>query len=196
MWKGYRYLALAVLLATIPACTDSNSNVIMVTGDRSFEPYEFCAPYSKNASGLLVEIWRLMAKANNIRIRYGCYERAEAQTAVSSGQADAIGGMVRSQKREELFYFVRRLVRNPPEYFYFDTNDYASEPDFADVVKKRTAIGVVDGDFVVEELLEKFPGINLKKYKSYIDVVKAADENRIDLFAMEEFVALTHLGIN
>jgi ABC-type amino acid transport substrate-binding protein len=195
MWKGCRYLALAVLLAALSACTDGKSSrVITVAGDRSFEPYEFCAPYSKYASGILVEIWRLMAKRNNIRVRYGCYDWAVAQAAVSSGHADAIGGMVRSPRREELFHFVRRLVRNPPEYFYFDTNDYASEPDFAAIVNKGTPIGVVDGDYVVEELLATFPGINLRKYKSYFDVVEAADENQIDFFAMEEFVASTHLN--
>ena len=195
MRKGCRYLALAVLLAALSACTDGKSSrVITVAGDRSFEPYEFCAPYSKYASGILVEIWRLMAKRNNIRIRYGCYDWAVAQAAVSSGHADAIGGMVRSPRREELFHFVRRLVRNPPEYFYFDTNDYASEPDFAAIVNKGTPIGVVDGDYVVEELLATFPGINLRKYKSYFDVVEAADQNQIDFFAMEEFVASTHLN--
>jgi ABC-type amino acid transport substrate-binding protein len=174
---------------------------VHVVGDRTFAPFESCGGLSNEATGILVNDWRLMADRSGIHIHYTCDDWEKAQQSVIKGQADAIGGMVRSPKREESFRFIRKLVPNPPEYFYYSAIMWPPDgkvPDFSSLVQARIPIGVVAGDYAQERVAQDYPTIRFHVFPSYKDVIEAAIARQINVFVMEESVAshwLDRLGI-
>ncbi len=189
-----RYALLAAIGMSLMGPATAEIGELHVVGDRTFYPYEFCSFLSNSARGILVDQWRLMASKSRYRVHYTCDDWAAAQEAVVKGQADAIGGMIKSPDRETKYQFIAPLVQNPAEYYYFRNSTYKTDPAFPQEVAAGTKIGVVKGDYAVEWLTNRYSKIRLEQYGSYEDVVKAAHDDQINLFVMEESISSHHLN--
>jgi ABC-type amino acid transport substrate-binding protein len=191
---AHRCLAIGAFFAALyPVIISAKITDVHVVGDRSFYPYEYCGSVGAAAHGILVEQWRSVGRKSGLRIHYTCDDWDAAQKTVISGKADAIGGMIMSPDRQTRFRFIRQLVRNPPEYVYWDANGYTTEPELRMLVRQGVDVAVTRGDYAVEWLTANLPGIKLRPYDSYVEVVRAAATGHIHVFVMEESVAAHHL---
>lgn len=159
---------------------------IKVVGDITYAPYE----YSEDgvSKGLLVDLWKKWSEKTGIPAEYVLYDWEVAQQKVKSGEADAVGGMMKDEGREKDFDFIRPVM-GLDEYVYyreskFKGSNFATFADLAPYV-----VGVVIADEAERKFRSEVPAALIKTYSTYKTVVESAIRGDVDIFLMEQPVA-------
>ena len=171
----YRLLAFALFFCLVAA--PAGATKLTVVGARACAPLEFAAA-SGEARGICVDVWKLWSKKTGIEIEYKLMDWAEAQKAVLTGEADAVGGMFFSRERRQRFDLVSPYME-VDTYAYFHQS-ISGIKGASDLTGFR--VGMVKGDRAVSYFREKDLDIAFKYYPSYGDMVESALAGEVKIF--------------
>jgi len=189
MQSRHLIIALALILSLIYSFSAHARERIVITGDRSYAPMEFTGA-SGEPRGMCVDIWKLWSKKTGIKIEYRLMDWADAQKEVLSGNADAVGGMFFSPRRNKVFELITPYL-DISTYIYFDKN-ITGIKDCRDL--SGFEVGIVKGDRAVSLLREKDSTISKKFFPSYKELLQAAKSGKIKVFICDAPIAAYYLA--
>lgn len=131
------------------------------------------------AIGLMVDMWRLWAKKQQVTIKFVLLPWLETLTEVANGNVDIHGGLVNTSLRQKTLQFSQSLLSIYTHlYIHKQLNTVSSLTDLTPY-----SIGVVQRSVHLEGLQKKHPELALKIYDSYPDLYQAALNNEVLVFA-------------
>lgn len=153
---------------------------ITVVMDNNYPPYSFL-----DANGQLVGIsidqWKLWEKKTGVSVKIVGMSWSGALTGMQNGQFDVIDTIFYSESRDKLFDFTPSYATiNVPIYF---SNDISGITDASTV--RGFTVAVKTGDAVID-VLQSAGSQNLAYYENYKDIVKAAANHEVTVFAIDE----------
>jgi two-component system, sensor histidine kinase and response regulator len=190
-WPRVRYriwIWISILIGAAPAwgaaaAEAPEQRVLRVVGDENYPPYLF-RNQDGQATGYLVDLWRLWETKTGVAVRIDVANWAEAQRTLLRGDADVIENIYRTPEREPSYDFSAPYADLPVAIYSHDSiqgiNDIAALRGFQ--------IGVMDGDACVEHLRREGI-INLRLYRDYTDLLMGALAEDIKLFCLDEYPA-------
>lgn len=182
-------LAGLLVFFAAPLLFASPRDKIVVVGDKSWTPL-IGVDADGQARGMIVDIWKLWSEKTGIEVEFRLMDWAKALRAVEDGHADVVAYMISSVERKKRFDFSNPYIEIPSVIFYDES--ICCPKDIADL--HNIEIGVVRSDYLVAHLQEKYPGLRLRQYPSYEDVIEAALSGEIKAFAMDTPVGQHHLS--
>lgn len=162
-------------------------DAIHVVTDDNYPPYLFRNDEGK-VEGYLVDYWQLWAKKTGIKVQLTATNWSDAQRMLLEGKADVIDMIFRTPAREQMHAFSAPYAILPVVIF-----SHASISGISSIATlKGFQIGVQAGDACIEKLAEQ--GIdNIVRYANYETLIRAAKEEQIKVFCLDEYPANFYL---
>lgn len=102
---------IAMAAVAVPPSGGELSRRIVVTNSASWVPYSFL-DHAGQPRGVLIELWRLFARKNNVEVEFKLVDWAKSLEMVRNGEADVHGGLTETdQRRESLYFYQREILR-------------------------------------------------------------------------------------
>lgn len=162
---------------------------IVVADDKDYPPYMFLDT-SGSPKGILVDVWELWSRKTGIAVEFQLMEWSAALDAVRDGRADAIGGMARTPKREELFDLTTQIAVIPSGIFFHDQlGGIKNVKDLAGF-----SVGIVGGDAARDVALSRYPELRFATFPGARELVGAAISGEIKVFISDVPVARHYLA--
>ncbi|MHC1782669.1 MAG: PAS domain S-box protein [Anaerolineaceae bacterium] len=190
IFKARLVIILAFVLIIFTACAPEISQTtkivrdpqkpIRVVSDNNYPPYVFLDDKG-NLQGILVDQWRLWEQKTGRKVKITGMDWSEALSRMEAGEFDVIDTIFYNETRAKLYDFTKPYATlNVPIYF---NNKISGITDPASL--KGFQVAVKSGDAVIEVLAEE--GVtDLKQYPSYEAIIKAAKNNEIIVFSVDE----------
>ena len=173
---------LAVWVPAAPA--ETSRPPLVVALDDNYPPYVF-RDADGNLKGILPDQWTLWARKTGVPVDLRAMEWSKAQQFMREGKADVLDTVFRTDERQQLYDFT-------PPYARITVPVYAHKSlgGIADVSSlKGFTVGVKAGDAVIGHLANR--GIEtLEEFPNYEDIVRAAKNQEIKVFSVDEPAAL------
>lgn len=152
---------------------------IDVVMDNNYPPFVFYDA-DHQLKGILIDEWALFQKKTGIKINIHAMDWSAALEGMEKGEYDVIDTIFKNPEREELYAFTEPYADIEVSVFFHKNisgiNTLESLKGFS-VAAKR-------GDQAVNVLLDA--GIeNITLYNSYEEIVKAASNNEVVIFAID-----------
>jgi diguanylate cyclase (GGDEF)-like protein len=161
---------------------------LVVANSASWVPYSFLDQEGQ-PRGILVDLWRLFAEANNIEVEFKLVDWADSIELVRTGAAHLHGGLMETEARNEILYFfpteifrIRSLVFMREEIAFRDLAALTSVP-----------VGVVTASAEEDFLRTNFSNLGLKAYPNSQQLVEAAVAGDIQVFVSDYPTGYYHL---
>ena len=90
---------------------------IIVADDASYAPFAFLDADGKPA-GITIDIWKLWSSKTGIPVEFQLTQWNEALDAVLTGKADAIGGLFKTEERQQKFDFTHSFFTISTSVFF------------------------------------------------------------------------------
>jgi PAS domain S-box-containing protein len=162
---------------------------IVVVDDASYAPFSFLDG-SGNPAGITVDIWRLWSRKTGIPVEFRLMRWNAALAAVHNNEADAFGGLFKTEDREQLFDFTQSFFTITTSVFFHEQihgirglDDLHGFP-----------IGVVSGDSAKQLILQHDPKAQMLAYPGAEELIKAAVQGEIKVFVADSKVARFYLA--
>ncbi len=177
------------LLAFPTASVSAAPAKLVVADDRDYPPYIFLDA-SGAPKGILVDIWNLWGQKTGIPVEYRLTEWSAALAAVRNGQADVVGGLARTPRREELFDLTAKITEVPSAiFFHSHLGGIKNLKDLAGF-----SIGIVSGDAARDSVLARHPELRFALFPGTPELVAAAISGEIKVFIADAPVARHYLA--
>ena len=164
---GYLLILFAVQAAS--ATPSQLPDRLVVANSASWIPYSFLDQEGQ-PRGILVDLWRLFAAANNIEVEFTLVDWADSIALVRTGAADVHGGLIATETRKEaLHFFPTEIFRIRSLVFWHEDMETR---DLATLAGVR--IGVVAASTEEEFLRANFSNLKIKTYPNSQQLVEAA----------------------
>lgn len=141
-------------------------------------PYYFINEKEKPA-GMMVDMWRLWAEKQNVKIKFIALDWSETLEQVSKGKIDIHSGLANNIERQQKFDFTK-------PFFTSASNIYLRR----DLIGIENAnqllpytVGVIKGSNQQSELIKKHPLLSIRVFNTGEDLYKAALNNEVLAFA-------------
>ena len=181
-----RRAGLALLMLAGSAAANSPDSIVVVMDD-NYPPYVF-RDSDGRLKGILPDEWALWKRKTGVDVNLKAMDWNEAKRVMQEGGADVIDTFFRTSEREQLYAFA-------PPYARIEVPVFADKNlgGIADVSSLQGfTVGVKAGDAVVEQLSGQ--GIDsLKEYPSYEAIVRAARDQEIKVFSIDQPAAVYYL---
>lgn len=164
--KGFNYLS----------CRKYESLKIALRADAA--PYQFQDPRTGEASGILVDLWKLWSVQTGIKVDFIPLSRADTIKQVTTGKADVIAGLFASAEREQELYFGESLFNVSIYLFWHKNLGNINTPE--DLGMKP--IGIVADSYQADYAGRQFPATELKLFASSRELFNAAKKREIKSF--------------
>ncbi|MDP3479231.1 MAG: PAS domain S-box protein [Desulfoprunum sp.] len=162
---------------------------IIIADDSSYAPYMFLDTEGKPA-GITVEFWKLWSSKTGIAVEFRLMQWDAALSAVQNGEADALGGLARTEGRQKNFAFVGPLYTLATSIFFHEQiHGIRGLEDL-----QGFPVGVVKGHNSVDLILQRYPKAMLLEYPGTESLVKAAVLGEIKVFVADSEVANYYLA--
>ena len=162
---------------------------IVVVDDASYAPFSFLDG-SGNPAGITVDIWRLWSRKTGIPVKFRLMQWDAALAAVRANEADAVGGLFKTEDREKIFDFTQSFFTITTSVFFHEQihgirglDDLHGFP-----------IGIVSDDSAKQLILQHDPKAQMLAYPGVEELVKAAVQGEIKVFAADSKVAQFYLA--
>lgn len=153
---------------------------IKVAGDQQYPPFEFI-DNSGDYRGSNVDLMRAIAFKMNINLEFYPMNWDEAQRALLKGEVDVIQGMNYSLRRaEEYLFCFPSLTSRQVIFAPRDKEGLNSVDDLA-----QMTVSIQEGD-ISEDILGQVAGIDLKKFSSQDEAIKALVFGEVNAFMGNE----------
>ncbi|WP_371189052.1 diguanylate cyclase domain-containing protein [Thalassotalea maritima] len=141
--------------------------------------YPFQYHRDGEATGVLIDLWQLWAKKQNVRIKFVGYDNAKCVPAVDEPMIDFHAGLLATNDQGVKYHKSQPLLKNQ-NYFYIPV-DAAHLSNVSHL--QPYVIGVV-GDNAVERMLKnRYPNVVIKRFRSIDKLYDAAITGAIRVFA-------------
>ena len=195
---GFVCLTLFFLVFGTSAAADSappapkNSETITVVLDDNYPPYIF-RDSSGALQGILRDTWLLWEHRTGIRVDLQAMDWAKAQQVILSGKGDVIDTIFFTEARSRLYEYSKPYATLRVPIFFHKSISGIATPESV----KGFTVGVKEGDACIDFLQAK--GITeLKPYPNYETLIRAAGQNQVRVFCVDEppaFHFLYKLGL-
>ena len=176
-WIGGFLLALSLLMPATAA--PERPKTITVVMDDNFPPYIFRSQDGQ-LQGILKDTWDLWATKSGVAVRIVATDWNRAQKIMQANHADVIDTLYKNDERAERLDFSDPYAKLDTSIFFHKTiSGIHSVNDL-----RGFAVGVKEGGATTAWLAAQGIG-DLRKYPSYEAMVKAADNDEIRVFLME-----------
>ncbi|WP_417071130.1 PAS domain-containing protein [Niveibacterium terrae] len=180
-------IALTVLLCSISLVAQAHLGTLRVVSDNNYPPFLFLGEDGQ-PRGYVVDLWSLWEKKTGIHVELTPAIWAQAQRDMLAGHYDAIDLIFHTPGRDSLYDFSGPYEAVPVGMFAHKSISGLQGP--RDLAGFR--IGVMAGDACIEHLREL--GVaDLRFFRDYQDVIRAASSEEIKLFCMDEYPANFYL---
>jgi len=169
---------LVVLLATVSLWADAAS--LRVVTDDNYPPYVF-RDADGQPSGYVVDLWRLWEAKTGVHVELIATNWGEAQRTIQRGDADVIDMIFRTPAREPLYDFSPAYATLPVAIY--SHNSISGIRNAA--MLRGFQIGVQEGDACIDQL-HRDGVTNLRLFKNYDEIIRAAVAQDIKLFCLDE----------
>jgi signal transduction histidine kinase/CheY-like chemotaxis protein len=117
---------------------------------------------NKKANGMLIEIWKLWAKKNNIAIKFIPASWDDSIQMIKDGRAHIHAGIYYTKERDKFLDYTAKSLYKNKKYFFYNSRilDVTSKEDLLPFV-----IGI-DNGYPNRFMKENFPHFAVKNYKS------------------------------
>ena len=162
---------------------------IIVADDASYAPFAFLDADGKPA-GITIDIWKLWSSKTGIPVEFQLTQWNEALDAVLTGKADAIGGLFKTEERQQKFDFTHSFFTiSTSVFFHQQIHGIRGIEDL-----HGFPIGVVGGDSAEELIRQYHPKTLLMPYPGMEDLIKAAVSGEVKVFVADSEVARFYLA--
>jgi len=161
---------------------------LQVVLDRDYPPFTY---FDENGEfkGVSVEFWRLWEKKTGIPVRLVPVELREALSMVRNHEADVIDTIFFTPERAEYLDYVQPLFSITSSVYYRRVHrDIHSLNNLTPFI-----VGAKEKDALIGIALQENPGLQCKLYADYAEIIRAAKEDEIDVFLMDDPPAYYHL---
>ena len=137
---------------------------------------------NKQATGLLIDIWKLWAQKNKIEIKFIESKWDDSIEMIKNGSADIHAGIYYTKQRDQFLDYTSKSLYTNKKYFFYNNRilEAKSKNDLLPYV-----IGI-DNGYPIKFMKENFPQYSIKSYKS-------ADETSAAIIKGEVKVILSSL---
>ena len=168
---GLKYIIFIVLLSI---CT--NAKTIKIVYNHSTPPLKF-TDINGDANGLLIDIWKLWAKKNSIKIEFIEASWDDTLKMIQDGRADIHAGLYYTQNRDIILDYSKYSLFQNKSYFFYNK-------DIVDIHKKEDmepfVIGIGNG-YSSPFMREKYPNFAIKKFLNDDTLHNAFANNKINI---------------
>lgn len=146
---------------------------------KDYRPYSYVNDKG-DVVGMLVDFWTLWAKKNQIELTFLPGSLTQSLDRIKMGEADIMIGLFRSKDRTAHLDFSHPMID-------IQTNLYVVEKMEADSIEAlgNTPVGVIENDYVVEYLSQKYPDVQIKTFPGSEQVVKNALAGKLSAYALD-----------
>ncbi len=146
---------------------------------KDYRPYSYVNDKGE-VVGMLVDFWALWAEKNHIELTFLPGSLTQSLDRIKVGEADIMIGLFRSKERTEYLDFSHPMMD-------IQTNLYVVEKMKADSIEAlgETPVGVIENDYVVEYLSQKYPNVRIKTFLGSKQVVKNALAGKLSAYALD-----------
>ncbi|WP_432467269.1 transporter substrate-binding domain-containing protein [Agarivorans sp. Z349TD_8] len=145
---------------------------------------------SGQASGVLIDFWRIWAEKSQQSIQFIGGNNSETQRWLNEGKVDAIAGLFSSARRETQMAFSKPLLHSAYSLYY---NPNLTQLDTNLDINQRS-IGVTQGSYHHQWLLEHYPKADIHSYSGYNQLFEAAITGEIELFITQAIYLKKYLS--
>ena len=114
---------------------------------------------SNHPNGILIDYWNLLSAKTGLKISFVPSNQPDAATAINTGRADVLAGIIESPDRRTLFPGSNCFFKVEVSLFVSETVQAANLAQL-----KGLEIGVVKGDSAVKALRTKYPFLLLRLF--------------------------------
>lgn len=111
-------------------------------------------------SGIIVDIWKLWAKSNNLRVKFKLLDQQDRLTALKNKEVDFIGD--KNIKNDKSLIYSNMIYESTARLYF--RSDEKTVPTFNVIDKNRENIGVLRLSSQYEFLKNNYPGMNYVEY--------------------------------
>ncbi len=166
-----------------------NPTRIIVADDSSRAPFSFLNAEGRPA-GIIIDIWKLWSRKTGIPVEFQLMPWDSALSAVQNGEADVIGSLVKTEKRQNIFTFANPLYSTTKGIFFHKQIQGIS--GIEDL--QGFPLGIVRGDSSRELILQRYPEALFVEYPGSEPLVRAAIKGEIKVFVTDAEVARYYLA--
>jgi diguanylate cyclase (GGDEF)-like protein len=186
--RGLGCLLIVLAMQAVSATPSQLPDRLVVANSASWIPYSFLDQEGQ-PRGILVDLWRLFAAANNIEVEFTLVDWADSIALVRTGAADVHGGLMATETRKEaLHFFPTEIFRIRSVVFWHEDMETR---DLATLAGVR--IGVVAASTEEEFLRANFSHLQVETYPNSEQLVEAAVSGEIASFVSDYPTGYYHL---
>lgn len=175
-------IVLCLLLSLLCFC----EQVRFVSGD--FYPPFIYRDERGTMVGISIEILKALEKVSDLRFTVELMPFSKALEFVESGKADMINLIFKTPERERSLLFSKPILQVQSIVWF---RKELNLKDFKDLTPH--VVGVIKGDANEQLLRSKNPNVSFKYFSDFDQLIKAIEENQIDVFIMEDLTASYYL---
>ncbi|MBL4909585.1 MAG: transporter substrate-binding domain-containing protein [Alteromonadaceae bacterium] len=155
-----------------------HQQTLTIAVNKTTYPYQFVDDHG-NVAGLMVDLWKLWAKKQQVKIEFIPLTWAQTLAQVKSGQVDIHAGLAITEQRKKDLAFTS---------MFFPLNNYFYvQQSLGNITKIEQlapyTIGVVENSSHIAILKDKYPQLQVKTFPTRIAKYKAALNGDILVFA-------------
>ncbi len=175
-----RYLCSKIMIAVCLAALILNASILQAETLRVAIPKDYYPYYSLSeegkAAGIIVDIWELWSRKTGISMEFVPLNHDTVMQDIASGKTDVIAGIFYSEDKARLLDFTDEIIRVETVLFI------KKHMNISSIEKSDVVTGVVEADYLIDFLRNRYPGIKLEVFNSYTDLRNAVNEKKIDAF--------------
>ena len=147
---------------------------------------------NKKANGMLIDIWKLWAKKNNIKIKFIEASWKDTLQMIQDGRADIHAGIYYTKERDKFLDYSKKPLYSNKSYFFYDKNipNITSIKDL-----KPYVIGIGNG-YPRKYMKEYYPDFFIKAYKNSDQLSEALINNKVKVILSSMPTFVYHLSKN
>jgi PAS domain S-box-containing protein len=153
---------------------------VVVVDDAAYAPFAFLDAEGR-PSGITVDVWKLWSRKTGVPVEFRLMRWESALDAVANGEADAVGGLFKTEERLSRFDFSRAFFPIATTvFFHKQIHGIRGLEDL-----QGFSVGVVAGDSAVELIRQGHPTIQLQPYADAETLIGAAVRGEVKVLALD-----------
>ena len=162
---------------------------LIIAADSSSAPFSFLNNEGRPA-GIIIDIWRLWSRKTGVSVEFHLMPWDSALSAVLYDEADAIGSLAKTEKRQTFFTFANPLYATTKGIFFHKQIQGIS--GIEDI--QGFPLGIVKGDSSREMILKRYPEALFLEYPGSEPLIQAAVKGEIKVFVTDSEAARFYLA--
>lgn len=150
---------------------------LIITCNRNNPPLKF-SDENGQATGLLIDLWRLWSEKTNVPVEFRTADFAESVRMVRDGEADLHAGLFFSHERDEQFDFTEPICGLAYRVIVHDRDRRTKHP--TDL--RGISVGAPAGGFTESFIKREYPDADLRLYQDYPSLYDAAIAGEVTVF--------------